>query len=418
MINNQLHKHLNFLTKTIGTRPKGSKANTEAAKYIEEHFIKCGLTITKQNFPSIKWDAKKTNLIIKNKTLPAVANGFCPSCNIHAPFVAVCNITQLEDTDFSGRILVLYGDLTKQELESKITDNPIYFPELSRKIYAAIEKTPPIALMMIHHDEKITALHNDLNLNIPSITVPATTGKEILACDDKTKLKLSVVSNKSKAISSNIIGYLKGETPEKIVLCSHFDTKFYSPGAFDNGSGMSVLLTLAEILTKQQWKYSFEFLALNGEEFVGLTRGSDVYLKNLGLDLQPFSIGMKIKEAPQFKDIIVAFNFDRLGLFTETSLIGTTQSSNNLKKIITKHISDYPEISQKNATPIGNHYTFLYHGVPCIHCTSHDNIKISHTTQDTTNWINNKKLSNMTQLCVDIINNLMQIEPNTLRKSY
>ncbi|MBN1827251.1 MAG: M28 family peptidase [Candidatus Eisenbacteria bacterium] len=80
----------------------------------------------------------------------------------------------------------------------------------------------------------------------------------------------------------NVIATLPGtETPDRIyILCGHVDATSVNatlpaPGANDNASGVSVVLTTAEILRRFDFRSTIKFIAFTGEE-QGL-RGSEHY---------------------------------------------------------------------------------------------------------------------------------------------
>ncbi|MHC5064132.1 MAG: M28 family metallopeptidase [Planctomycetota bacterium] len=77
----------------------------------------------------------------------------------------------------------------------------------------------------------------------------------------------------------NISALIPGESNERIVIGAHFDTKKTSGhadedhnypfvGANDSGSGVGLLLALAETLAKQRSKASFEVVFFDGEESI------------------------------------------------------------------------------------------------------------------------------------------------------
>jgi len=90
------------------------------------------------------------------------------------------------------------------------------------------------------------------------------------------KLKKWVLNEKS---GNNIEATLKGsKDPESIVIvCAHYDSVEISPGADDDGSGVSSVLTIAEIISKYAFNNTIKMVLFSGEE-QGLF-GSRVYAK-------------------------------------------------------------------------------------------------------------------------------------------
>jgi len=95
---------------------------------------------------------------------------------------------------------------------------------------------------------------------------------------------------------ANVIGTLPSanvNNQSKIVVCAHFDTVSDSPGADDNGSGVSLLLEVARVLSQFKFNCTIEFVAFNAEE-KGLV-GSSHYAQ------QASQVG---------EDILLAINVD------------------------------------------------------------------------------------------------------------
>src|SRR5690606_12232174 len=86
-----------------------------------------------------------------------------------------------------------------------------------------------------------------------------------------TSAVFTINSNRSKGSTKNIIGRIQGLQEEKIILAAHYDTVFGTNGAYDNASGVSILLSLVEEISKRKdWICGFEFISFSSEEFLGL----------------------------------------------------------------------------------------------------------------------------------------------------
>lgn len=89
----------------------------------------------------------------------------------------------------------------------------------------------------------------------------------------------------------NVAGMIKGSsaTDSTVVITAHFDhlgmlgKDVYFPGANDNASGVSMLLSFAKHFSRQQPKYNTVFLAFSGEE-IGIL-GSKAFVEDPLIDL-------------------------------------------------------------------------------------------------------------------------------------
>jgi len=79
--------------------------------------------------------------------------------------------------------------------------------------------------------------------------------------------------------SKNIIAIKPGTSSERIVIGAHYDSVSVGRGAFDNASGVALMLQLAQDLKSVSTPYTLVFVAFGAEE-PGLL-GSDYYVKHL-----------------------------------------------------------------------------------------------------------------------------------------
>ena len=57
-----------------------------------------------------------------------------------------------------------------------------------------------------------------------------------------------------------------GSNDEIIIICAHYDSIFVSPGADDDGSGVSCVLKIAEIFSEKAFNATIKFVLFSGEE--------------------------------------------------------------------------------------------------------------------------------------------------------
>jgi len=91
----------------------------------------------------------------------------------------------------------------------------------------------------------------------------------------------SATSDDGEAIdSSNIIAVKDGDSPQVIVVGAHYDSSDEGLGTDDNGSGVAVLLEVAELVADETTPYTIYFVAFGAEE-AGLL-GSYEFMDALG----------------------------------------------------------------------------------------------------------------------------------------
>lgn len=383
----QAMQHVRKLAEEIGNRLIGTPGNQTAADYITSTFQQAGLSVEFQPFPCPNWIEEATALQLNGAALEAYANTFSPSCDISAPTIAIGTVEALEAADITARIPIFYGELAQHELAAK---GAIYVSERDRRIIELLEERQPAALITIN-----PSLHGrwrlieDFDLNIPSVTVTASSGLKLLQAAGET-VRMKIASRRTPGQSSNVLGRLPGKRPERIVLCAHYDTKVDTVGAYDNATGVAALLTLAELLSSSPTtithNYTLEFVAFSGEEMYGL--GDMTYAKEVG---------------DGFKQIAFAINMDGIGPRLAANTIATFAASTPFEQLVAQTKTAYPGVAQVAPWPASDHYIFYSNGVPSIALGSLGIKDIYHTPADTIDWISPGKLLEAIQLAQALV---------------
>jgi aminopeptidase YwaD len=391
-------KHLERLCVEIGPRPVGSKANQAAASYIQSVFETCGLEVEVQEFACPTWEHVDTHLELDGERLVAAANAFSPSCDVAAPTVAIGTVAELEVAELAGRIGVMYGDLTKGTgLSAK---SAFYFPERDQTILRLLEEKRPVALITIHSKANcLERLIRDWEFPIPSATVPAEVGLTLLRDNDRA-LRLRIESRQSTGPFCNVVARKAGAGQERIVLCAHFDTVMDAPGAIDNGSGVAVLLTLAESFSNRDLPLGLEWIALNGEENGGL--GDVEYLR---------------RGEGELEQILAVINVDGVGQQVGANSITAMSGSQAFHDQIRKVHKRYPGVVWVDPWYESDHTAFLRQGVPSVPISSVGVANVVHLPTDTVEWISPAKLSEVVSLVTEVVEDLQDKSPGWCRES-
>jgi hypothetical protein len=102
---------------------------------------------------------------------------------------------------------------------------------------------------------------------------------------------------------ANVIGVLRARGPEMIVVGAHHDTVPDSPGAYDDGGGVGVLVELARALAREPSRTrTVVFVSFDGEEAGHtLTAGSRAWIKSMGADARAI-VAALVVEMSGWKD--------------------------------------------------------------------------------------------------------------------
>ena len=382
----ELRKHLNRLSVDIGPRPIGSPGCHAAADYVQDVFRSAGLEVEIQEFECPAWEDRSTSLMLDGEQVEAAANAFSPACDVSAPGVAVGTVAELEAADLEGRIGLLFGDLTKTPLSPK---SWFLKSERDDHIIRLLEEKRPAALITVQSRlgdlERVIV---DWEFTIPSASVPAGVGLALLRRPAPT-LQLKIQSRQSPGHTCNVVARKAGQGPTRIVLCAHYDTTIDTPGALDNGSGVSILLALAQELSQRELQHGLEWIAFSGHEYLPL--GDDEYLRRCG---------------DQLEEIVVVINFDGAGQYLGANSIAIFTSSAAFEGQMSKLTRQYPGVVWVDPWPQSTHSTFAWRGVPAIALSSEGRVKWDHLRDDSVEWVSPAKLEEVVSLVTAIVEGL------------
>jgi aminopeptidase YwaD len=368
----------------FGPRPIGSSANQKTADYICNTFDSLGIEVEQQEYPCTAWEHHSTTLESSGITFKAVANAFSPACHVKAGVVPLGTLAELENTKENGKVLLLYGDLVRAPLSPK---SWFLKSERDDRIIDLLENIKPAAVLSPPTEtDYVGQLTEDWELDIPAATITSQAALHLIA-NHEDPVRLNIQAQRIPAKARNIVARTSAEAGKRLVLCAHFDTKFFTPGASDNAGGVAVLLALAGELQRQALPVCLEFVAFNGEEY--LPMGDDEYLR---------------LAEEYFNSIAGCINFDGGGTalgstsITAMSMEETTVSS--LQQIAQK----YPGVVWVEPWPESNHSTFTMRGVPSIAFGAVGTRGLAHSTEDSLDIMSSDKLTEVVKLTTEIVN--------------
>jgi Iap family predicted aminopeptidase len=387
-IKTEIMKHLEQLCVRIGPRPVGSAANQTAADYIRRIFEESdnNSVVKEQSFAAPVWEKQVTCLEFDGEKLAARANVFSLPGDVAGPMVAMGTLAELEVAELAGRIALMHGELTQGGISAR---NAIYFPEQHQRIMELLEQKQPQAVITVNSKvgcfERIMV---DAEFPIPSVTVPAEVGLVLLRHRDRS-VRLKIDGHRSPGQYRNIVGRKVGDRPEWIVLCAHFDTKLETPGAWDNASGVAVLLALVQTLAKKELAIGVEWVAFNGEEMGGL--GDVEYWR---------------QRAAEIDQILGVINVDAVGQSVGVNSVTAFGGSQSWQEHVADLVQRYPGVAWVEPWYESNHSGFLWRGIPCVAVSSLGSADVLHLPTDTIDWMSPAKLVEVVLLVSELVDSL------------
>lgn len=345
-----IYGHIKTLSRTIGQRPTGSLANRQAMEYIGRHLDCLGYPVMYQFFDCMSYETEPATCIAGSMTCTPVVSPHSPSCAVQAQAVPVGTTHELSEASLSGAIAVLYGDLAKEPLMPR--NFPFYQHPESIEILRLLDEKDPLAVIFISPGPDAVPVLVDGDFLIPSATIAADEGLFLLE-HPRTSVTLHIRSNSASTRGANIICQIPG-SGKKVVICAHFDTKFYTPGALDNASGIASLLLLADRLRRGPPRNTLEFVFFNGEEAY-----------NIPGEMTYFASGTTNRE-----NTLLAVNIDGIGLSGYSSGISYYSCPDEVISASSAVLSRYPGISVVDPWPQGDHMIFALKEIPAIACST------------------------------------------------
>jgi len=383
--------YLKKLCEEIKERPVGSDGNRQANGFFQKVVEDFGWNVESTPFQAMDWQDGGADLQIGENFFPVFPSPYSTGCSLEATLLAAGCIKELEQIDTAGKLLLLYGDLTREQLMPK--NFVFYNPEEHQRIIQLLEKKQPGAILGATSRNASLAggvypfpLIEDGDFQIPSVYLTEDEGKNLLPLVGNTGT-LNSRARRTPQEGVNLVARKGKASDQRIVISAHIDAKLNSPGAIDNATGVIVLLLLAERLADYQGDITIELLPFNGEDYYAAS-GQMIYLE---------------QNQGRFGEILVNINIDGAGFHKGPSAVSPFNLGEGAKRILDEVLDSMEDIEEGGPWYQGDHSIFLQQDVPAIAVTSRwfleniDSQKITHTPKDKPAIVNCDKLVDITE---------------------
>lgn len=392
--------HLKVLCSDIGERRVGSEKNREATAYAKKILDDAGWLTESTELPVIDWKTDGAALTCNGQSFEVFSSHYSLGCSVQGELIAINTVAQLEQADIKNKIVLLYGEIAAQQIAPK--KFPFWNPEEHQYLVSVLEKGSPKALICATERNSATAggvypfpLFEDGDFDIPSVYMKDTEGEKLLAYDGQT------VELESKAVripetAFNVISRQSDKTQGRIVITAHIDTKINTPGAIDNGTGVAIVLMLAELLKGAQSKYPIELVIFNGEDYYGAPGQVKYVEQNTG----------------KFGNILLNINIDGVGYKEGLSCFSPFDLPDNILDALHEVIWNTHEIVEGLPWYQGDHSLFLQNGCPAIAVSSQwfienfESQELTHTPKDNLGIVNYERVAECALGIADLIGKL------------
>jgi len=287
--------------------------------------------------------------------------------------------------------------IIRDGLPPKIQKNPRKkeaYKDITRtdqKINTWLQYKPACIIIL---KSKLTASLSPYASDIPIIEILESS---IPVKKSKTTVKVQVKVRQENIRTQNVLGLIKGTSkPDSVIVISaHYDhlgkqgTAIF-PGANDNASGTSMLLSMAKYFSQNPQEHSILFIAFGAEE-AGLI-GSQFYVEeNPVIPLSKISFILNLDLMGNGVDGIMA--------------VGGRDFPNYFERLtkLNAKLKAVPEVKQRSNAPNSDHYFFLVKGVPGFFIYTLGGPKHYHDINDNASTIVLSKYTEVRTLLIQFI---------------
>lgn len=377
-------KYLRKLTLETPNRRTGSPGNRAATDLFAGVAAAAGFDVETPMFNCMDWQQAGARLVAGGEAFGVQVSPYSLGCQVRAALVIVSTVEELETTDTSGKVLLLHGEIAKEQLMPK--KFPFYNPDEHQRIIARLERQPPLAIVAATTENPEMAgavypfpLFEDGDFDIPSVYLSEAQGNRLAAYAGK-EIALEIKAQRSPAQGCNVI-VRKGDAGHRVVLFAHIDAKDGTPGAIDNAAGVVVLLLLAELLADYKGSLGIEIVAMNGEDYYS-SPGEQLYLR--------------LNEG-RFDEIVLGVNIDGAGYVEGKTAFSLYNCPNDIDQAIRRAFSIYPGLVEGEPWYQGDHGLFLMNQRPALAITSERVMELEtnivHTAKDTPEIVDPARLA-------------------------
>ncbi len=386
--NTELSAHiqawLTELCTTIPNRHLGSAGNRAATDYFASTLASFGFDTECPEFDCIDWEHGDVGLEAGGERFMALVGPYSLPGHTTAQLEHVSTMEALAATDVSGKILLISGDLAKEQAIPK--NFPFYIPSSNPELAGLLERQGPAAIIAATARNPELAgswypfpLFEDGDFDIPSVYMTDVEGRR-LEQHQGADVTLNFDSRRIPARGCNVIARKGRDFSNKLVFCAHIDTKKGTPGALDNATGIAILLALAELLADYGGNRTIEIVAFNGEDYYAAPgQAQYIELNRAVLD----TIGL-------------AVNMDLAGYYGSPTAFSLYGCSESVAAQVRQVLGARHELVEGAPWYQSDHSVFIQNGIPAVAISSENlmelSVTVTHTEKDTLDLVDIGKL--------------------------
>jgi aminopeptidase YwaD len=394
-LSEKAEKYLRRLCLDHPHRRVGSRGNRAATDFFAQVVASFGFEVGCPEFDCIDWIQDGASLSVEGELFEVLVSPYSLGGQELAPLAVVSTMEELESVETSNKILLIQGDLAREQLMPK--NFSFYNPDRHQRIVHLLEEKRPRAIVAATSRNPELAggvypfpLLEDGDFDIPSVYMTEEEGDR-LATHEGQDVSLVIKAERLPSRGNNVIARKGSAFGPRVVLCAHIDSKENTPGALDNASGVVVLLLLAELLEDYSGDLGVEIVAFNGEDYYSAP-GQVLYLQ---------------QNADKLSEVVLAINIDVAGYYEGNTAYSLYDCPEEIAASIRKVFSALEDSVEGEQWYQSDHSIFIQQQVPALALTSDRFVELStyvtHTPQDSPDIVDCAKLASMAVALRDLV---------------
>ncbi len=377
-------------------RPLGSPGNLAAAAVVADTWTVQGHRVESHPFDCTAWQADGATLTVDEGTVvDARPSPYTLGCDVRAPLVAASTVNDLHRIRAHGKVLVLRGDLTREQLMPKRF--PFFNPPRHRAIVQALERLRPAAIVAAtDRDPSLAggpspfALFEDGDFDIPSTFTTVAEGAR-LASLEAHEAHLAIRARRTPARGRNVLARIGRDGTDRVTMTAHLDTKRGTPGALDDAAGLVTLLLVGHLLADRAPTLAVDLVAINGEDDYAVP-GERLFLE---------------RRAATCGDTALGINIDGVGDPEGPSAFSLYACAEPMAERLRSALEGRAGVVEGERWHQGDHHLFTLQGRPALAWTSSRTnallASVVHTAADRPERVDPRKLVALARANVDLV---------------
>jgi Iap family predicted aminopeptidase len=261
------YDYCKYLVETWPNRWTGSAGERASGDWMEGELARMGYETRQVRFDCPGWQYDGEEFYLAGRRLQAGAQFYSVGCDVAGPIAVVTPDGQGGfQGEAKGKVALLRETQTKD-----VNDR--------NKLLEALEAAGAKAAVIVseYRDTYSTKMFRDPESRLPALGVSGAVGEELYASTGK-EARVVIRARQTSSSTGSVLGQRGPAAGPVLMVCAHHEASPGAPGAYDNASGIGVVLDLAQRFAKARLGALLRFAGFGGHEFG--TFGSKAYVRD------------------------------------------------------------------------------------------------------------------------------------------